>query len=105
MDIDQDIVDEAAGNLSKAGYGNVKVICGDGFEGFPGDQPYDRITVTVGAYDVSPHWVDQAKEGGVMVVPLWFKGFRLSVALEKRGGELSWTLYKTCPKLEMSDPD
>ena len=88
MDIDQDIVDEAAGNLSKAGYGNVKVICGDGFEGFPGDQPYDRITVTVGAYDVSPHWVDQLKEGGVMVVPLWFKGFHLSVALEKRVGEL-----------------
>ena len=75
MDIDQDIVDEAAGNLSKAGYGNVKVICGDGFEGFPGDQPYDRITVTVGAYDVSPHWVDQLKEGGVMVVPLCSRDF------------------------------
>ena len=88
MDIDQDIVDEAAGHLSKAGYDNVKVLCCDGFEGFPGSQPYDRITATVGAYDVSPHWVDQLKEGGVMVVPLWFKGFRLSVALEKRGGEL-----------------
>ena len=88
MDIDQDIVDEAAGNLAKTGCGNVKAICGDGFEGFPGDQPYDRITVTVGAYDISPHWVDQLKEGGVMVVPLWFKGFFLSVALEKREGEL-----------------
>ena len=88
MDIDQDIVDEAAGNLAKTGYGNVKAVCGDGFEGFPGDQPYDRITVTVGAYDISPHWVDQLKEGGVMVVPLWFKGFFLSVALEKREGEL-----------------
>ena len=63
MDIDQDIVDEAAGNLAKTGYGNVKAICGDGFEGFPGDLPYDRITVTVGAYDISPHWVDQLVEG------------------------------------------
>ncbi len=88
MDIDQDIVDEAAGNLSKAGYGNVKVLCGDGFEGFPGDRSYDRITVTVGAYDISPHWVDQLAEGGVMVVPLWFKGYCLSVALEKHKGEL-----------------
>ena len=25
---------------------------------------YDGISVTVGAYDVSPHWVDQLKEGG-----------------------------------------
>ena len=88
MDIDQDIVDEAAGNLAKTGYGNIKAICGDGFEGFPGDLPYDRITVTVGAYDISPHWVNQLKEGGVMVVPLWFKGYFLCVALEKREGGL-----------------
>ena len=87
VDIDQDIVDEAAGNLSKTGYDNVKCICGDGFEGFSKDQPYDRIIVTVGAHDISPHWVDQLKDGGIMVVPLWFKGFSLSVALEKRDGE------------------
>ena len=65
MDIDQDIVDEAAGNLSETGYGHVKAVCGDGFEGFPEGGPYDRIIATVGAYDVSPHWVDQLKEGGV----------------------------------------
>ena len=88
VDIDQDIVDEAAGNLSNTGYGNVKCICGDGFEGFPSGQPYDRIMVTVGAYDISPHWVDQLKDGGIMVVPLWFKGFSLSVALQKSDGEL-----------------
>ena len=88
MDIDQDIVDEAAENLSRAGYGHVQVVCGDGYEGFPEGQPYDGISVTVGAYDVSPHWVDQLKEGGVMVVPLWFRGFSLSVALEKRDSEL-----------------
>ena len=88
VDIDQDIVDEAAGNLSKTGCDNVKCICGDGFEGFPAGQPYDRIIVTVGAYDISPHWVDQLKDGGIMVVPLWFKGFSLSVALQKRDGQL-----------------
>lgn len=96
VDIDQDIVDEAAGNLSKAGYGHVKVICGDGFEGFPEGDPYDGISVTVGAYDVSPHWVDQLKEGGVMVVPLWFRGFCLSVALEKRDGELRGLSVTPC---------
>ena len=96
VDIDQDIVDEAAGNLSNTGYDNVKSICGDGFEGFAADQPYDRIIVTVGAYDVSPHWVDQLKDGGIMVVPLWFKGFSLSVALEKRGGELKGLSAALC---------
>ena len=88
MDIDQDIVDEALENISRTGYDRVKVVRGDGYEGFPEGQPYDRIIATVGAYDISPHWVDQLKEGGVMVVPLWFRGFSLSVALEKRDGEL-----------------
>ena len=88
IDIDQDIVDEAAENLSKTGYDRVKTICVDGFNGYPEGQPYDRITVTVGAYDVSPQWVQQLKESGVMVVPLWFKGYCLCVALEKHDGEL-----------------
>ena len=96
VDIDQDIVDEAAGNLSKTGYYNVKCICGDGFEGFSADRPYDRIIVTVGAYDVSPHWVDQLRDGGIMVVPLWFKGYSLSVALEKRDGELKGLSASLC---------
>ena len=96
MDFDQDIVDEAAGNLSKTGYGHVRVVCGDGFEGFPEGQPYDRIIATVGAYDVSPHWVDQLKENGVMVVPLWFRGYCLSVALEKRDGELRGLSVTPC---------
>ena len=96
VDIDQDIIDEAAGNLTKTGYDNVKCICGDGFEGFSGDQPYDRIIVTVGAYDVSPHWVDQLKDSGIIVIPLWFKGFSLSVALEKRNGELNGLSAALC---------
>ncbi len=96
IDIDQDIVDEAAENLSRTGYDHVKVICGDGYEGFPEGQPYDGISVTVGAYDVSPHWVDQLKEGGVIVVPLWFRGFCLSVALEKRDGELRGLSVTPC---------
>ncbi len=96
MDIDQDIVDEAAENLFGAGYGRVKVVCGDGFEGFPEGRPYDRISVTVGAYDVSPHWVDQLREGGVIVVPLWFRGFSLSVTLEKRNTELRGLSVTPC---------
>ena len=89
VDIDQDIVDEAAANLGNAGYGDVEAICGDGFVGHSPGQPYDRIMVTVGAQDVSPHWVEQLRDGGIMVVPLWFRGYRLSVALQKRDGVLA----------------
>jgi len=96
VDIDQDIVDEAAANLGNAGYGDVEAICGDGFVGHSPGQPYDRITVTVGAQDVSPHWVEQLRDGGIMVVPLWFRGYRLSVALQKRDGVLASLSASPC---------
>ena len=88
VDIDQDIVDQAAGNLTNAGYRYVEAVCRDGFEGFAAGQPYDRIMVTVGAQDVSPHWVEQFRDDGIMVVPIWFRGYRLSLALQKRDGVL-----------------
>ena len=96
VDIDQDIVDEAAGHLSRTGHDNVRCVCGDGYQGFPPDEPYDRIIVTVGAHDVSPHWVDQLEDGGVIVVPLWIRGFTMCVALEKRDGELSGLSVSPC---------
>ena len=96
VDIDQEIVDEAAGNLARAGYHDVHVVCGDGFEGHIPRQPYDRIMVTVGAQDVSPHWVEQLKDGGIMVVPLWFRGYRLSVTLQKRDGVLESLSASPC---------
>ncbi|MDE2786471.1 MAG: methyltransferase domain-containing protein [Chloroflexota bacterium] len=96
VDIDQDIVDEAAGNLARAGYHDVEVVCGDGFAGHIPEQPYDRIMVTVGAQDVSPHWVEQLQDGGIMVVPLWFRGYRVSVALQKRDGLLESLSASPC---------
>ncbi len=96
VDIDQDIVDEAAANLSKTGFHNVSCVCGDGFKGVPTEQLYDRVIVTVGAYDVSPHWVDQLKEGGILVAPLWFRGANLSVALRKQDSKLTGLSASPC---------
>ena len=45
VDIDHDIVDEAAANLRNAGYRAVEAVCGDGFVGYSPGQPYDRIIV------------------------------------------------------------
>lgn len=96
VDIDQDIVDQAAGNLTNAGYHDVEAVCQDGFEGFAAGQPYDRILVTVGAQDVSPHWLEQLRDGGIMVVPIWFRGYRLSAALQKRDGVLESLSASPC---------
>ena len=84
VDIDFSLVVDAKRNLTAAGYEAVEVACCDGSLGCSEGAPYDRIIVTADARDVSPHWVEQLAEEGVLVAPLWFKGFSLSVALEKQ---------------------
>ena len=83
VDIDCSLIVEARRNLSVAGVDSVRVACCDGSVGYSPGAPYDRIIVTADARDVSPHWIDQLSDGGVLVAPLWFKGFSLSVALQK----------------------
>ena len=96
VDIDSTLVDDARENLSSAGYDEVEVVCWDGSRGFSDTAPYERIIVTADARDVSPHWIDQLTDGGVLVAPLWFKGFSLSVALEKHATELVGLSVSPC---------
>lgn len=48
----------------------VKTFLGDGFEGLPTYQPFDRIIITAGAPDVPKALVEQLKTGGIMVIPM-----------------------------------
>jgi len=59
VDIDQDLVEQARDHLAAAGVSSVRVVCGDGANGYAESAPYDRIMLTVGADDVAPAWVDQ----------------------------------------------
>jgi protein-L-isoaspartate(D-aspartate) O-methyltransferase len=70
MELQQEVVDQARLSLEAEGYGGVHAVAGDGFHGFPTGAPYDRIIATVGCSDVSPRWVEQLAEDGIMVVPL-----------------------------------
>src|SRR4051812_6576708 len=49
------LADMARENLQNAGFGGrVKVICGDGSNGYPEGMPYDAISVAAAAPDVPP---------------------------------------------------
>lgn len=86
LDIDRDIVDEAAEHLVASGYGQVRAVVGDGALGWATGAPYDRIILTVGAGDIAPAWFDQLMDGGLLVLPLWLGGGQASVAMRKRAG-------------------
>ena len=64
------LADEARDLLSQLGYTNVKVIVGDGGQGFPPCAPYDAIIVSAAAPEVPPALLSQLAEGGRMIIPV-----------------------------------
>jgi protein-L-isoaspartate(D-aspartate) O-methyltransferase len=94
VDIDPEIVGRARAGLAAAGYGGVRVVCGDGGLGVAEHAPYDRIIITVGAWDIAPQWLAQLAPGGRIVLPLSIRGIQLSVALEQAGDH--WASRSAC---------
>jgi protein-L-isoaspartate(D-aspartate) O-methyltransferase len=88
VDIDPDVTDRARSLLDAAGYSQVNVVLADAENGVPEHAPYDRIIVTVGAWDIPPAWVKQLAPGGRIVVPLRMRGLTRSLALDRDGDHL-----------------
>lgn len=83
VDIDIETIQEAQQNLTRAGYKDIMVKCVDGAKGLPEYSPYDRIIMTCSVRNIPRPLVDQLKEGGIIVLPIWFNGTQLSPALKK----------------------
>lgn len=64
------LYDQHANYVFKGRYPNLKFFFGDGFEGLPAFQPYDRVLITAAAPFIPPKLVDQLKVGGMMVIPV-----------------------------------
>ena len=48
----------------------VKTFLGDGYEGLPTYQPFDRVIITAGAPSIPEKLIEQMKPGGIMVIPM-----------------------------------
>ena len=89
LDIDREIADEARAHLRSVGDEDVRVEAADGWMGWSHGAPYARIELTAATSDISPHWVEQLEEGGVLVAPLLLRpNAQAIVALRKRGETL-----------------
>lgn len=86
VDIDKDVTDRASRQLAEAGYPQVNVVLADAEGGVPEHAPFDRILVTVGAWEVLPAWVAQLAEGGRLLVPLQARGLSRTIAFERAEG-------------------
>jgi protein-L-isoaspartate(D-aspartate) O-methyltransferase len=56
--------------IEKLGIKNVKVIAGDGGDGYAAGAPYDRAIFTAGTYDLPRPFHEQLKEGGLLLAVL-----------------------------------
>jgi protein-L-isoaspartate(D-aspartate) O-methyltransferase len=60
----------AATRLRYLGYGNVRVRLGDGYAGWPEEEPFDAIILTAAPPRLPMPLIEQLKVGGRMVVPV-----------------------------------
>lgn len=79
---------EARARLERLGYENIKVRIGDGFNGWPEQQPFDAIIVAAVTAEPPGPLLQQLKPGGRMMIPLHsgIRGQQL-VLVEKHSDE------------------
>jgi protein-L-isoaspartate(D-aspartate) O-methyltransferase len=105
VDIDPEVARTAEENLKRAAWGQVDVQTADGWGGGFEHAPYDRIEVTVGAWDLSPHWLSQLREGGILVVPLWLRaGLQASIAFRRQGEAMRSLSVEPCGFMRLRGP-
>jgi len=71
--------------LNQLGYKNIKVRCGDGYQGWPEYAPFDAIIVTCAPPNIPQALIDQLADGGRLVLPLGEKLQELKVLVKKKG--------------------
>jgi len=71
VEIVKGLVEFARKNVDGAGYSDrVKIIHGDGSQGYAEKAPYDRVLVTAAAPDIPKPLIEQLKTRGVLVIPV-----------------------------------
>jgi protein-L-isoaspartate(D-aspartate) O-methyltransferase len=73
--------------LHELGVSNVRVIVGDGSEGYAEQAPYDRILVTAGAPAVPESLQAQLADDGRLVIPVGSAGHQVLTVIDRHGTE------------------
>ncbi len=84
----ESLADRARENLARAGITTVRIVIGDGTEGYPPGAPYDAIIVTAASPAVPQPLIDQLAEGGRLVAPIGPRDCQDLVRLVKREGRV-----------------
>ena len=65
-----ELVELAQGRMRRLGYGNVRIVEGDGTRGWPSEAPFDAIVAAASGSHVPPVLIGQLNPGGRIVMPV-----------------------------------
>ncbi len=89
IEIVPELAELARRNLERVGLtGKVRVITGDGSQGYPEEAPYDAISVAAASPDVPQPLLDQLNDPGRMVIPIGGLDEQELVVIEKAEGRI-----------------
>ena len=77
----------ATKTLERLRINNVHVVAADGGEGYRPGAPYDRAIYTAGTYDLSRHFYDQIKDGGLLLLVIKNEGGGDTLVLLRKVGD------------------
>jgi protein-L-isoaspartate O-methyltransferase len=88
VELDPVVAREARAALRRSGH-RVRVVVGDGRNGWAESAPTDRIVATASADEVPQAWLDQLVEGGLVELPLRLpSAIQVIPTFQRRGAEL-----------------
>src|SRR5262249_3548249 len=70
IEIIKPLAKRAEADLKRLGYNNVRVLAGDGYQGWPDHAPFDAIIVTCAPDHIPQPLVEQLRDGGRMIIPV-----------------------------------
>jgi protein-L-isoaspartate(D-aspartate) O-methyltransferase len=85
-----ELAEAAESALTALGYRNIRLLVGDGSEGWPAQAPFDGILVAAAAPSIPQKLRDQLADNGVMVIPVgdWRRTQEILVA-RRTGGTVT----------------
>jgi protein-L-isoaspartate(D-aspartate) O-methyltransferase len=92
-----ELADLAAARMAALGYGNVRVVTGDGSVGWPADAPYDAILASASGRHVPAALKRQLKVGGMLVMPIGAPGDMQILVRVTRYAEEDWEQETLAP--------
>ena len=90
------LADAARELLADLGYTDVKVIVGDGSEGFEPCAPYDAIIVSAAAAELPRALLAQLTEGGRMIIPVGTADSQQLQMVRMENGQPRIALHELC---------